>query len=505
VRRIVALAVLALAAGAPDAGAQRQDVSVASGFTAPTSMALAPDGRIFVTEQGGTLRVVKDGELLDDEFLAVDVTATNERGLLGVTFDPQFASNRFVYVYYTRASPQVNRLSRFTASASNPDIAEPGSEEVILDDIVPATSGYHNGGAIHFGTDGRLYVAVGEGHTGSNAQSLSTLAGKLLRIERDGEIPADNPFYGSATGNNRAIWALGLRNPFTFDIQRTTGRIFINDVGESAFEEIDEAWSGPNSGSNAGFNFGWPDTEGPTTDPTFRTPFHAYPLDGAECAITGGAFYEPLAANFPAQYAGDYFFADFCAGWIKSIDLATKQVSTFIDADSARRPVDIKVAADGSLYYLRRAGSAPAEVRRVRYPTVAPPVDPADPTPTPSPPAAVPTAPPSTGTPPPPSPLTRLRIRAPARMSWAGARRRGIPVRVRGVAGARVRIVVRSGRRRLATRSVRVGATGERLIRVRVRRGASDRRRRVRLELTAVLRGGRRLSAAHRIVLFPRR
>jgi glucose/arabinose dehydrogenase len=347
----------------PAAPPQREDVVVASGLANPTSTALAPDGRIFVAEQGGRLRVVKNGALLSAPFLTVSVTSNNERGLLGVTVDPNFATNGYIYVYYTASSsPVVNRVSRFTASQSNPDVAAAGSEQIILGNI-PSETGWHNGGAIHFGGDGKLYVAVGEGHHEDNAQSLDTLSGKLLRINADGSIPTDNPFYNQTTGANRAIWALGLRNPFTFDIQRTTGRIFINDVGENAFEEINEAWIGPNNGSNAGFNFGWPATEGPTTDSRFETPFHSYP-QSSDCAITGGSFYNPATVNFPAEYVGDYFFADYCSGWIKSIDLSSKAVSTFIAANSSRAPVDVKVADDGSLYYLDRDG---ASLHRVRY------------------------------------------------------------------------------------------------------------------------------------------
>jgi glucose/arabinose dehydrogenase len=341
---------------------QREDVTLTNALTNPTAIGLAPDGRIFVAEQGGKLRVVKDGVLLPTPFLSVSVTSTNERGLLGVTFDPDFEENGWVYVYYTAASPVVNRVSRFTARASNPDVAEPGSEVVVFDNI-PSKTGWHNGGAIHFGGDGRLYVAVGEGHSGTNAQSLDTVAGKLLRIEKDGSIPTDNPFYTTAIGQNRAIWALGLRNPFTFDIQ-PTGRIFVNDVGENAFEEINEAWIGPNNGTNAGFNFGWPETEGPHSDPRYKQPFHAYPQT-SDCAITGGAFYDPATVNFPSEYVGDYFFADYCSGWIKSIDLTTKAVTTFIAADSARDPVDVKVAADGSLLYVGRGSNG--GLHRVRY------------------------------------------------------------------------------------------------------------------------------------------
>ena len=287
-----------------------------------------------------------------------------ERGLLGLTFDPDFPAQPYVYVYYTRAAPVLNRLSRFTVSEANPDVADPASETVLLDNI--PSSHYHNGGAIHFGPDGKLYVAVGDGSVPGNAQSLASLSGKMLRIDRDGGIPSDNPFFGSAAGVYRSIWALGLRNPFTFDIEAATGRLFINDVGQDTIEEIDAAETG-------GLNFGWPTTEGPTTNPAFRTPFYSYPHD-PECAVTGGAFYDPPTANFPADAVGDYFFADFCAGWIKRIDVTTKQVSTVIAAAGEFGPVDLKVGDDGSLYYLLRAGDGNARLRRVRYvaPGVAP-------------------------------------------------------------------------------------------------------------------------------------
>ena len=362
-----------LASAEAQTAASFQDVRFVGGLTQPTAMAMAPDGRIFVAEQGGALRVVKNGALLATPFLTVPVVSNNERGLLGVTFDPAFASNGFVYVYYTaNTNPIVNRVSRFTVSATDPDRANPSSEAIIVNDI-PSENGYHNGGALHFGADGKLYVAVGESHTGSNAQSLTSLAGKILRFNSNGTVPTDNPFYASTTGNFRAIWALGLRNPFTFDIQPGTGRIFVNDVGQSTWEEIDEAWIGPNDGSNAGFNFGWPSTEGPTTNPSYHAPFHAYThSDG--CAITGGAFYNPPAANFPPEYFGDYFFADYCGGWVKSVDVSTKVVSTLIAPGDAGQPVDIKVGADGSLYYLDRALDPTASVHIVTFdqPLVAP-------------------------------------------------------------------------------------------------------------------------------------
>ena len=317
---------------------------VASGLVNPTAMAIAPDGRIFICQQGGQLRVVKDVVLLAAPFVALIVNSTGERGLLGVAFDPAFATNGFVYVYYTATSPNIhNRVSRFTAAG---DVAAPGSEFVLMD-LEPLGATNHNGGAIHFGVDGKLYVAVGENAVGSNAQTLTNRLGKILRVNSNGTIPADNPFFGEATGANRSIWALGLRNPFTFGVQPFSGRIFINDVGQGAWEEINDG--------HAGANYGWPATEGPTTDPRFDTPFFAYDRRGTgECAITGGAFYNPAAAQFPAEYVGRYFFADLCGGWIRRLNPEDRRVEGF--ATGIPSPVDLAVSENGSLYYLARGG-----------------------------------------------------------------------------------------------------------------------------------------------------
>ena len=205
------------------------DTVAAPGLTRPTSMAWDPNGRLFVTEQDGTLRVVKNGRLLPTPFVTLSVDSTGERGLLGVAIDPSFTQNHYVYVYYTVPGPTShNRVSRFTAQD---DVAAPGSEFVVTE--LPALSTQHtnhNAGALHFGKDGKLYVAVGENDTPSNAQTLSNPLGKLLRINADGTIPTDNPFF-STSGADQRIWVYGLRNPFTFAVQPGTGRIFINDVG----------------------------------------------------------------------------------------------------------------------------------------------------------------------------------------------------------------------------------------------------------------------------------
>jgi glucose/arabinose dehydrogenase len=340
------------------------------GFLNPTAMAFAPDGRLFVCQQGGDLRVVKNGALLPTPFLSVGVNAAGERGLLGVAFDPQFAANRFIYVYYTATTPAIhNRVSRFTASASNPDVVEPGSESVLLDlENLGATN--HNGGALHFGADGKLYVATGENAVPSNAQTLANKLGKILRLNPDGTIPTDNPFFAAASGTNRAIWAMGLRNPYTFDVRRTTGRILINDVGQDVWEEINEGVGGS--------NYGWPSCEGfcPVPAPTpvvrppnaFTDPILRYNHDGTTCAITGGAFYDPAAQQFPNEYAGKYFYADFCAGWIRLFDPAARTSSDF--AAGISLPVDLKVAADGSLWYLARGTGS---VSRVQFVANTPP------------------------------------------------------------------------------------------------------------------------------------
>ncbi len=329
------------------------EVQVANGLASATAMAFSPDGRLFVCLQGGQLRVISNGSLLAAPFVTVTTTASGERGLLGVTFDPNFASNQFVYVYYTvPGSPAHNRVSRFTASGN---IAVPGSETIILelDNLSGATN--HNGGAIHFGPDGKLYVAVGENANGANAQVLNNRLGKVLRINSDGTIPPDNPttfpgIGGSTTGANRSIWAVGLRNPYTFAFQPGTGRMFINDVGQSTWEEINDGI--------VGSNYGWPNCEGDCGNPNFRDPLFQYGHSGdpntTGCAIVGGAFYSPPVNQFPASYVGKYFFADLCGGWIRLMDPSTNAAAAF--ATGLPTPVDLQVGPDGGLYYLIRGG-----------------------------------------------------------------------------------------------------------------------------------------------------
>jgi glucose/arabinose dehydrogenase len=332
------------------------ETQVTGGLNRPTAMAFAPDGRLFVCLQGGQLRVIKNDVLLPAPFLTVSTDSSGERGLLGLAFDPAFHTNNYVYVYYTTGvTPKRNRVSRFRA---NGDVAVTNSEVVILElnNLSGATN--HNGGAMHFGPDGKLYIAVGENANSSNSQTLANLLGKILRINADGSIPSDNPFFNTASGVNRAIWAYGLRNPFTFAFQPGTNRMFINDVGQSTWEEINDGI--------AGSNYGWPNTEGPTTNPNFRGPIYAYgrsPSSTGGCAITGGAFYNPPTTQFPSNYVGKYFFADFCSGWIRLLNPANNTATGF--ATGIANPVDLQVSADGSLYYLARGAGA---LYKIRYP-----------------------------------------------------------------------------------------------------------------------------------------
>lgn len=312
----------------------------------PTGMAQAPDGRLFILEKNGRVRIVRNGALLPEPFLAIPVDNYNERGLTGIAFDPAFDSNNYVYLFYTVPGANRNRVSRFTA---NGDYAIPGSERILLETDLLAGS-IHNAGAMLFGSDGKLYIATGDGADAASAQRLNSLLGKILRINPDGSIPADNPFYAQTTGVYRAIWALGLRNPFSFAVQPGTGRMIACDVGSDQYEEVNLI--------ERGANYGWPIIEGPRTWQTppanYRDPLYAY-SHSEGCSIIGAAFYNPATTTFPPRYHGKFFFADYCRSYIKILDPDTGQVlETF--ATQTNRPVAMLCTPGGDLYYLSRAG-----------------------------------------------------------------------------------------------------------------------------------------------------
>lgn len=330
---------------------------VSDQLTKPTDLAFAPDGRLFVAEQDGRVRIVQpDGTLLTFLNISNKVDATGERGLSAIAFDPEFATTGYVFLDYTREAtssmPVHNRIVRVTA---NGNAAVAGSERLIFR-LPKQDDTHHIGGALTFGDDGRLYVTIGDG-VGGDSQLLSNLVGKVLRINDTGTIPNTNPFFGSLSGKRRAIWAAGLRNPFKIVDDPGSAKMFVNDVGEDTWEEI-------NLGQ-AGANYGWRLYEGTETDPAYTDPEFVYGHDGdvatTGCSITGGAF--SRGQLFPPSFTGDYFFADFCNGWIRSYDVGTGVDSGFLSG--AASIVDVAFGSDGNLYYLSRG--TPATVNRVTY------------------------------------------------------------------------------------------------------------------------------------------
>jgi glucose/arabinose dehydrogenase len=335
-----------------------KDEAFVTGLAGATAFAQAADGRFFIAQQTGELRVVDaQRNLLAAPFVQLGVDANGERGLIGVALHPDFASNGFVYVHYT--TPQGgthNRISRFTA---NGNVALAGSEQVLVELPPLSSATNHNGGGLHFGPDGMLYVGVGDNANGDNAKDLASPLGKLLRFNDDGSIPDDNPFAGTQSGLARAVWAFGLRNPFSFAFEPGGTRLYINDVGEKSWEEIDIG--------AAGANYGWPDNEGPTTADGVTAPRFAYAHTASNppgvgpggffvgTAIAGGAFYPASGGSFPPEYAGNYFFADFGARFIARLDPANDDAA-YAFANVTDQPVDLLVGIDGALYVLTRGG-----------------------------------------------------------------------------------------------------------------------------------------------------
>ncbi len=354
----VAAAVVPVPIGAAGASPDAHAASLPVGFTdslvatvsRPVALAATPDGRILVVDQSGIVRVVKNGALLTKPALDISsrVCATNsERGLLGIAVDPEFATNGYVYLFYTFKKYQkckrdiakvpVNRVSRFKMKG---DVIKAKSETILLDEMI-SYHGNHNAGDLGFGKDGMLYVSVGDGgcdYTGASgceaddaiSQTLNTLQGKVLRITPSGGIPSDNPFTGAGTARCdhgfvaaglkcQEIYLYGLRNPFrfAFDPNSSRTRLFVDDTGQDAWEEIDKAVKGA--------NYGWNGREGPcatgsVTDcgppPAGMTnPLYAYSHVATGCeAITGGAFVPN--GLWAGAYDSGYLFSDYICNQI---------------------------------------------------------------------------------------------------------------------------------------------------------------------------------------------
>jgi glucose/arabinose dehydrogenase len=276
----------------------------------PTAMSFDHHGNLYLAQKDGRVLLLNEaGELLPDPVISLSLDDYNERGLAGIALHPDFDNQPWLYLYYSVRDSNFNRISRVRI---NGNLAVPGSEQVLFN-CDKLTSGIHNGGAMAFGLDGNLYIGTGDGGKSSNSQSLDITLGKILRLREDGSIPTNNPFYNTLSGKARAIFAYGLRNPFGMSIQPGSGRIFVSEVGQGAFEEINEIMPGR--------NYGWSQIEGPIAaqipPPNYQDPFFAY-AHAEGCAIVGAAFYNPVNASFPAGYVDKFFFADYCNGIVRN-------------------------------------------------------------------------------------------------------------------------------------------------------------------------------------------
>jgi hypothetical protein len=307
--------------------------TVASGLDFPLDLASPPgDSRLFVVEKGGRIRILRDGAPAGTDFLDLRgrVSGGSEQGLLGIAFDPAYATTGRFVVNYTDVNGDT-RISAFQVSA-NPDVADPSSESVLLSVDQPFAN--HNGGQLAFGPDGYLYIGLGdggdEGDPFGNGQSLGTLLGKLLRLDLNGAapyaVPPDNPFAATGPSTRGEIWSWGLRNPWRFSFDRATGDLYIGDVGQGAHEEIDVSTAA--DGPGRGLNFGWnrmegahcyPPAAGDACDQSGLTP-PALSYDHPDgCSVTGGYVYRGTAIP---SLAGTYFYSDFCGGWVRSFRFA---------------------------------------------------------------------------------------------------------------------------------------------------------------------------------------
>ncbi len=295
------------------------------GFQSPVGIVNAVDGsnRLFIVERAGTIRVVRNGQRVEKPFLDITPMVNSgytERGLLGLAFHPKYKENGLFFIYYT-AQPGDVTLARYKVSANDPDVADPNSAKILLT-VQHRQFPNHDGGQLEFGPDGYLYVGIGDGGSAGdpnrNGQNTNVLLAKILRLDvNSGDpygIPADNPFAANKQGRPE-VWAYGLRNPWRFSFDRKTGDLYIADVGQDLYEEVNVQ----RAGTPGGLNYGWNIMEG----------LHCYGADSCNqqglvlpvaeynhsfgCSITGGYVYR--GAAFP-EMQGTYFFGDYCSGRI---------------------------------------------------------------------------------------------------------------------------------------------------------------------------------------------
>lgn len=295
----------------------------ASGLTSPVEITNANDSRLFVVQQNGMIKIIQpNGTINPTQFLNISskIVFNGERGLLGLAFHPQYSTNGYFFVYYNNTAGNII-LARYSVNPTNPDVADPNSEKILLN--IPKPFANHNGGSIHFAPDGKLWVVTGDGGSGgdpnNNAQNKNVLLGKMLRIDVNAtdptpyNIPSDNPFAGAGVDGADEVWAYGLRNAWKFSFDLTTGNAMIADVGQGAIEEINKMPI-----SQAGINYGWRcyegnnayNTTGCPAQSSMTFPVAVYDHSGGKCSITGGYVYR--GSQYPSLQ-GKYFFADYCS------------------------------------------------------------------------------------------------------------------------------------------------------------------------------------------------
>ena len=381
-----------------DPGFVSELVATLSPYTL-VGLAWAPDGRLFVWQKDGVVRVIKQGVLLPTPFidLSAQVNTFDDRGFWGLAFHPDFGNNGFVYLSYVYenagnpndSGPRTSRLTRVRANPSNPDVALPGSEVVILGsigtppcsaypigaDCIGADGGSHTLGTLRFAPDGKLFVGNGDGSDTGDAlalrsQDLDDWPGKILRINDDGTAPGDNPFDDSTNSIRSKVWIYGVRNPFRFTRHATTGDLYFGEVGWNTWEEV-------NRGVRGG-NYGWPCYEGANPQPFFQSqfvecaqlpgsaviaPFFTYGRSLGSAAI-GGPIYAGTA--YPEQYRGNFFFADYTGSWIRRVVLDANGLPGGVQvfASELQGPVTLEEGPDGMIYYL---SFNTGQIRRIRF------------------------------------------------------------------------------------------------------------------------------------------
>ena len=319
--------------------------SVLPGLNFPAGLSLAPDGRVFYNERlTGRIRIINpQWQLVPTQFCQITIATNGEQGLLGLALDPDFTNNRFVYVYHTASNPLRNRVVRYTESSGSCT-----QETVILDNLPASTN--HNGGIIQFGADGKLYVVIGDAEDTVNAQSLTSLAGKILRVNPDGSAPSNNPFFSNANINAKKVFSLGHRNSYGFTFHGHTGHLWETENGPQDSDEINHVV--------AGGNYGWPTVRGIANNGSFRDPiavFFAPPCSPCTIAPTAIISIPENSTVYPVAYRNNLLFVDFNSGKIRRLVLSGADLTQLGTSSTAYTGgqgglLSLMVGADGFVY-----------------------------------------------------------------------------------------------------------------------------------------------------------